>query len=126
MPLAIVTVDLQCEALQREKITRDNLIELFCEVLRGLVADALTCDDPDGQLRNSDVEVKLEYRDPRTHFGGGKYAVQVVVFANDYPSRRENLETRCSELSEQVRSALPQGVRGYAWVLLGPAAFKEF
>ena len=73
------------------------------------------------------VEIEVEIRDLDSKKNiGGKYDLQIVVFANEYPSRRANLDERCAELRERIRQALPDNLHGFVWVLLSPAAFAEF
>lgn len=120
MPLAQVLANDGHESLTHE------MLRSFSQSLRDLVAETLTCDDDGGELTAMDIEVRLNYRDPKRDFGGEEYDVQVTIWANDFPGRRANLQDRCSRLNQQVKVYLPSGVRGYVWILLAPAAFAEF
>lgn len=122
MPLAIVTVNRDHKAL-----TDDFLFNYARFQLRGDIADTLTCEDRGGDLTMRDIEVEIRDRVEGKHIGGEKYDFQLVVFANDYPSRKANLDERCAELRNRTSQVLlPYNVHGFVWVLLSPAAFAEF
>jgi len=103
-----------------------ELVELATK-LRGLIAGCLTCVDDGGNLQADDVEIEIVDRDWR-HVGGDKYDVTLTVFAKEYPGRKINLElfTNALALTKGLQGLLPEGVTGFAWVLLCPAAFVEF
>lgn len=122
MPLVIVFANRSCEALSGYEALKQ-----LGPLLQQLVAQALTCDDPGGELTAVDVEVDLKYRDPKWNIGGDQYDLQIVVFANDFPSRKANLEERCRQLRDLLRDQTELGgVKGYVWIRLAPAAFAEF
>jgi hypothetical protein len=106
--------------------SNQELVEIAIK-LRGLIAGCLTCVDDGGNLQADDVEIEIVDRDWR-HVGGDKYDVTLTVFAKEFPSRRINpdLFMNTLTLTKGLQGLLPEGVTGFAWVLLCPAAFVEF
>ncbi len=121
MPLAIVTVSRKCKEL-----SDFSFDEYSCIRLRRAIAAALSCGDEGGFLALDDIEIEIKDRDEKKNFGGEKYDVKVIIFANEYPSRRASLRERCDEIQKYLSCILPETVTGYVWVLLSPAAFAEF
>lgn len=120
MPLVLVTMN-----RTRFPGLTDDILELVGNLLTARVASTLTCDDPGGKLAPKDIVVRFQERSPMDR-EGEQYALEIVVFANDFPSRRTNLEERCCELQDYLRKALKSHFPGYVWILLSPAAFAEF
>lgn len=120
MPLVIMTANRDHGELT------DALLLSFGTLLQSATAKELTCEDEGGSLTAADIEVEIRDRDPKRNIGGEQYDLQVIVFANNYLSRRANLEERCKKLAGWVRKALPDTVRGFVWIRLAPAAFVEF
>ncbi len=104
--------------------SNQSLIEL-ANKLRGLIAGCLTCNDEGGKLQPTDVEVEIVDRDWR-HVSGSHYDVTLTVFAKEYPSRKVNLGLYTTGLTKGLQGLLPEGLTGFVWVLLCPAAFVEF
>lgn len=117
MPLVIVTTP--------ETRFPDATLRDIAELLIDRVARTLTCDDPGGQLAPSDIEVRFDTRSS-LDLGGERYDFEVIVFANDFPSRRQNLDERCAVLRDALRARLTPDLHGYVWIRLAPAAFAEF
>jgi len=115
MPLIVVN---------RGSKVSDGLFRDLIDALPELVASALTCENPDGKLTAADVELWSRQRDD-VHDRGFK-DLQIVVFANDYPERRVNLDERQKMLKDSIRELLPSGVHGWLWVRLAPSSFAEF
>jgi len=122
MPLVMVTVN-----RARPQLADDSSCLRLASYLRGRVAKALSCDEKDGELTSDDVEVELSDYDPRRHIGGEQFDVRVMVIANDYPSRRENLDERRQSIERGMCAGdKMQDLKGFVWVLLAPASFGEF
>lgn len=120
MPLVIVT-------RKKEKVS-DKDVERLGPILQSVVAEALTCDEEDGRLTEKEIEVR--FREPSS-FDRNVSDLSVEVFANDFPSRRANLQRRTEQISNQLRirgrldPTLCTGAYAgnFVWVLLAPAGF---
>lgn len=106
--------------------------------LREMIATALSCDEPDGALTAADISIVWEEHasSELTH------DLQIQIMANDYPSRRANLDDRCAQIEAGYVAALKdlrqqkpglhqehglafgQG-RYYVWPCLVQASFRE-
>jgi len=96
----------------------------FVNALPQIVAEALTCSDPDGSLTPQDVEVGVEEYGPMDI--SDDYHLQVMVDANDFPSRRADLQQRTQRIADQIAAVIiGPPTRFYVWVRLMPAAFVE-
>lgn len=120
MPVVLVTANRGLSGLD------ETILVQLGHWLRLWVAEALTCDHPDGHLTPPDVEVEIKERHTRFSIGGEKYDLQITVWANDFPSRKANLKERCHEVQGRVRDWCAGRWKGYVWILLAPAAFEEF
>src|SRR3989344_5798366 len=90
-----------------------------------IVANALTCDNPDGGLTTKDVEIEVRLMHPGLQTA---YDLHIEVEANEYPERRENLERRTHQILLGVRTVFNSipfwksgPPRGWVWVKLFPA-----
>ena len=100
------------------------------DCMAGIVARALTCNDPEGELTDSDVEVDVAEMSPKMQT---RYDLHIEVEANDYPDRRKDLDQRAQRVAEQVRIFFNQRApwqpsylpKGWVWVKLVPAAWVE-
>ena len=109
----------------RSELTDEFLVG-FAEQLRAFTAQALSCDDVGGRLNSTDVEVEIKDRDPKRNIGGAKYDLKILILANDFPSRKANLEQRGSQLKEKVAAVLAPNIHGSIWIRLAPAAYVQF
>lgn len=122
MPLVLVTINRENPYINKHRIDRTLVL-----LLRQQVSRVLSCSDPGGGLVPDDIEIKIQDRDPKRDFGGKKYDLQIIVFANEFPARRKNLGERCVLLGHILeRTYAGRGVHGYIWVRLAPASFAEF
>lgn len=120
MPLVSVVIG-------KKPIFAEENLRRLGELIQAIVATELTCEDPEGQLTPSDIEVSFRYRNSQRDVGGEKYDIQVTVFANDFPSRKANLSARCEEIKHRLAGCFGTDfTRGFVWVLLAPAAFAEW
>jgi len=99
-------------------------IAIFVNALPQIVAEALTCPDPDGGLTPQDVEVSVEEYGPMDI--SGDYHLQVMIDANDFPSRRADLKQRTQQIADRLTAVIiGPPTKFYVWVRLTPAAFIE-
>lgn len=115
MPLVVVNRN-------PEKLS-DRILKKFLEGLPESVASTLTCENPDGKLKAQDIEVWVQDFGP---YDINKADVEIIIWANQYPERQENLDFRRKMLCNLVRSAVPRDIKGWVWILLQPASFGEF
>lgn len=97
--------------------------------LRLKVAWALTCEDEGGSLTPDDIEVRFHAVGPHDINASD---LMIEVFANDFPSRRRNIQDRAEAIAEAVREfhnrggglrSSDFGGKNFVWVLLAPAGF---
>lgn len=104
-----------------------TLVGILRKVLPGVVAKKLTCRDHDGQLAAEDIEVWFQEVQP---FDVYQHDLMVIIWANEYPDRRRNLDERREGIGRYVREVVQRegmdDIRGYVRVLLQPASFGEF
>ena len=114
----------QVEVVRSDTVAPE-VLQPILELLPEVVAESLTCNDPGGQLSAEDIEVL--FRDGHDYDCGGPpqhpYHLQIRIFANDFPSRRNNLDTRRTVLIENLRSVVPRDLNVYIWILLCPGSF---
>jgi hypothetical protein len=102
-----------------------NNVQLIM-LLNGLpkiVADALTCENPDGKLTPADVEIWTREASINDR---GSDNLQIVIFANSYPERLANLNDRQKIITEAVRKYLPPRVHGWVWIRLAESSCGIF
>lgn len=121
MPLVIVTA--------KPHLLGDEKCKGLGEFLQNVIAEALSApEDPGGELRPSEIEVRFQEVSPRT-VNPSPFAVE--VFANDYPSRKANLDARVGKIARELRvsqwisQSVIDGKGGFVWVFLGAAGFEE-
>ena len=103
---------------------------LLGNILPQIVADALTSNDPEGELAASDIEVEVVAMDPGLRT---RYDLHIEVEANDHPERRRDLERRAHWIAREIRVffnqvdtwKLPGPPKGWVWVKLVPAHWVE-
>jgi len=100
----------------------DLTLDGLREDLPRRVAVALSCDDPDGHLDSRDVEVRFVPHGPRDVTN---YDVEIVIYANHFPSRAASLMQRCAVIDEYVKWITGDHFRYYVWPFLGQAVFME-
>jgi hypothetical protein len=99
------------------------------EHLQQVIAQALDApDDEGGRLTPEEIEVRFQIVSPRT-INPSPFALEIL--ANDYPSRKANLDYRVSRIARELRAfpTIPQSViddkGGFVWVLLGAGGFEK-
>ena len=117
MPLVLVK--------KRPKVIRDDdlVIDKLVANLPSFIASSLTCENPDGKLTADDIEVIVSDFGP---FDVSKHDLMIVVWANSYPERLENLDARRTNLCKQLEGILPPKMKGCVWILLQDGSYGEF
>lgn len=94
--------------------------------IKATVVEHLACEDPDGSLTTSDVEVFFHEVGPYDDFQD--YDLAFGVTANSYPSRETNRDERTDKIKDSLGAVLTRmrwHGKWYAWVLLTSATFRE-
>lgn len=97
----------------------DTVLAKLTPELPRIVAAGLTCEDKGGQLYADDVGVQVRRPDK---FDVNESHLSIVIFANDFPARRVNIEERKELIAGKIRKVIP-GVEGSVWIRLAPAAY---
>ena len=105
-----------------EAITRDTA-QAVRDIARGLVATHLDCDDPGGELSPEDVEARVSWRGD---LDVSAYDLEIMVFANYYPARDENLDVRVQHIRDELENTFGLAHTDFfVWVFLGHAEFAD-
>jgi len=121
MPLVLVTAN------RNHPKINDAMLNGLCLVLREQIPRFLACDDPGGHLTPDDIEIQLRDRDPSRDVGASKHDLHIVVLANDFPSRKANLDERCKHICGCIAECYKKdNIHGFVWIRLAPASFQEF
>lgn len=120
MPLVVVS--------RNPQILSDDQARRLGPDLQKIVAEALDGNDEEGsRLKPEEIEVRFRDNGP-LDVNSSPFAVE--VFANEYPSRKEDLEARVGQIARELRvhPAVPPSViddkGGFVWVMLAPAGFE--
>ena len=113
----------------RQGIVTGAVANRLSDGLPRIIAEALTCVNPQGYLSADDVEVEVKAMDKGLRTD---YDLHIDVEANDYPDRRSSLEQRSHQIAQKVRAFLdgiyedvPSRPKGWVWVKLFPAHWVE-
>lgn len=122
MPLVVVN--------RNPKSFDERSLENLVRALPDLVASALTCENPDGELTAKDIEVWVQDSGP---FDVNTKDVEIIIWANLYPERQADLDRRQRYITGGIKALMNAGdiatvkrISGFVWVLLQPASFGEF
>lgn len=119
MPLAVLK--------GRDHLVGDEDLRAVAGDLRVAIAAALDCTDEGGGLKADHVEV--EFR-PDHPFDTDAYDLRLTVIANEFPSRRADLDERREKIQEAFKASLTKagfcGLYACVWVMLVPASFGRF
>jgi len=99
-----------------------SLTELL-SMIRLVVADELSSNDPHGALIPDDIEVNVREFGP---LDISKYDVEILIVANEYPERRATLPARTYMVRKKVANLLPGGLLSWVWILLATGEWQEF
>jgi hypothetical protein len=98
------------------------LISAFAFNIQLCVANALNC--AEGKLEKKDVEVAITKVDPLRHIGYKDF--QVIVIANDYPSRREILSKATEIIARTVEYMRPSSAKTWSvWIRLVHGSYTD-
>ncbi len=132
MPLVVVNYD-------TDVLRGFEIVPSLClgEKMKAAIAEALSISNsPNGKLTVEDIEVI--YREKRgeelfisddsdeIERRRNSKALEVYVWAHDYPDRRATLVDRVAQIQGALRAMIPEGIHGFVWVLLSPTAFQTF
>lgn len=101
-----------------------HLLEKLKEELPSIVTTALDVpDNPEARLTPTDIELWFE----KVHvLDANTKDLRILIFAHDYPERRENLQDRINEITTGLRAILGEKkVTGWVWVHLNTTAFEQ-
>lgn len=124
MPLVIVQLKPRSNVEWVARATRKKVAEI--------VAQELSCNDPDGQLTWRDIDVKFREME---EYDLTSYSVEIYVFASEFTSRAANLDERRSRIVNRIAELLGRspGVVGttgkrkaFVYIRLAPSSFGEF
>lgn len=125
MPLTVVTA--------RPGLLSEKAWDSISAYLQILIARSLNApDDEGGKLTPDDIEIRYREIGPRDRNAA---PFMVEVYANEFPSRKENLTERTLLIaagirthpdvpSEVIGKDKPAYERGFVWVQLAPAGFE--
>lgn len=89
--------------------------------LPAIIAEALTVPGhPEAALLETDISVEVS---PSGPFDQNVVDLSIVIFANDYPERRENLSARKEAIAAKVREIVPTRWEVSIWIRL---AYGEY
>jgi len=123
----------------RPKIYQTEPLQQFVNNLPGVIAEALsTSPGTAGELKPWEIEVEVF---PFGPMGIHHYDIEILIFANDYPERAENLDDRTKKIADMAPRAVTMSaleslasrffkpkitIKGFVWPLLTKGAFREF
>ena len=116
MPLALVARD-------SDKI-HDVALQLIATNLPGIIARHLSQpEDPEAVLNPEDVEVRFS---DFGRFDVHRRSLEIVIFANDYPCRRNCLEGKSQSIARDLHESTPFGLADiWVWIRLAYGDFFE-
>lgn len=106
----------------------------LADLLPSLVAQALSCEDPGGQLEMGEVDTEVTMLNGVSSHTKvtSNYDYIIVIEANEYPSRKKTLEQRTHQIAVGVRKHLfarygteTSWPKGGLWVRLCPGEWVE-
>ncbi|OHA92092.1 MAG: hypothetical protein A3J09_01180 [Candidatus Zambryskibacteria bacterium RIFCSPLOWO2_02_FULL_51_21] len=98
-------------------IAENEIVQLSYK-LPGIVAEALTCDEPGGELLPSEVAI---YPTRFSELDRSAYGLEITIELNQYESRLANLDQRAHHIAYNIRKLFNdiyggRAVRPKAWV----------
>ncbi len=119
------------------KICESRVIDRLVENMPTIVAEMLsTGSGTEGSLTAEEIDVTVQSYGLRDIY---HHDIGIMIIANDYPARSQNLEERAQTISDRVEKFLEnaklalhiqmeerQTIKCYVWVLLAKGEFKEF
>jgi len=119
------------------KISESGVIERLVENMPTIVAEALSTElGTEGSLTAEEIDVTVQSYGSRDIY---HHDIGIMIIANDYPARSQNLKERAQTINDRVEKFLEnaklalhiqmeerQTIKCYVWVLLAKGEFKEF
>ncbi|MEK9135362.1 MAG: hypothetical protein AAB451_03670 [Patescibacteria group bacterium] len=105
-------------------VPTEELFSRLVDRLPEIIANALTCENPDGKLTPADIEVWVRRSDSKDIVTD---KIQIVVFASLFPERAANLDARQKIINDRIKEILRgTNFHGWVWIRLAPSSFGEF
>lgn len=122
MPLVLIT---------RSPGVGDQILKSLLDEIREIVAEGLSVPGTKGELTDRDIEVKVQ---EKGHLDQNIRDVAIVIWANEYPERRKNLDERRKSIAGKIKKLLPSVNllsagdyhSGSLWILLQPGSYEEW
>lgn len=99
------------------KVVDDNVMKMISRKLTDAVASALDIpEDSDARLTSDDIKPKVI--DCRPEFDFNADPLEILIYANDYPKRRGNINDRMEKIAVAIRKTWPDAKdNGFVWTL---------
>ena len=99
------------------KIVHDAIMKMISEKLPAIIVSALDIpEDADARLVSKDIRMKVFDRRPDFDFNADP--LEILIYANDYPRRREHIDERIGKIADGIRDLWPDAKgRGFVWTL---------
>jgi len=101
----------------------NDQLESAVQALPAIIAACLSCEDPNGQLVATDIEVEVRTPGPLDIM---RYGAELRVEAMNFPSREANKDERNQMLMDAFAPLLPACYKtSHSWLVLANAAFTD-
>jgi len=108
--------------MRRDKdFVDDDLAKHIAEKLPRIVSFALN--SLEERLVSDDIEVWVSNS---SDLDVNVKPLEIIIWATDYPERKENLYYRRKEIVKAVKELIPPTVKGFVWIILQPTSFGVF
>lgn len=97
----------------------DKVLNNLCALLPDVASSELSCEEG-GQLANKHIMIEVN------NFGSFDMTekdIHIRILAHNYPSRVANKDKIRKSISDQIKPALPDGVRWYVWLILADTSY---
>ncbi len=99
------------------EVVGDDIMRLISKELAAIVASALDVPE-DAEARLVDKDIRPKVIDRRPEFDCNADPLEILVYANDYPRRKENIDKRIERIAEDIRKIWPDAAnKGFVWTL---------
>lgn len=108
------------QVMTSREISGSEISDLV-EAIPHVVARNLNVPGVDGgQLSTKEIDVVIRNNGM---FDMVSAECAVVIWANEFPERKANLEERTKNIVRELKGQLQPGILFYVWIMLAPAAF---
>lgn len=98
-------------------------LRLAIGALPTIIAECLTCEDPNGQLTDADIGVEVKTPGVLDIM---RYHAELRIEAMDFPSRTNNKDERNQMIMDRLAPLLPSFYKSsHSWLVLANAAFTD-